>query len=332
MATIQDVARRAGVGAATVSRVLSGKGYVKAETREKILNVIEELDYTPNEMARNLFYRKSGIVAVIVPEISHPFFAELVNAIEVALCVAGYQAMICNTFYEQNYEQRYIDMLKRQIVDGIIFAAHTSLDVARYENLHRPIIAFDRDLGPHIPCIAADHISGGRMAAEELIRCGCKNVVQFGGASSRVITPSDQRHVVFQQLMEEHGISCHSISDQWHALTTNHYHIATEKMFQDYPDVDGIFGTDLFAMACLQYALEHGRRVPEDVRIVAYDGTNATKFLSPSVTTICQPIEELANQSVRMIIDLIQGKTPENMNTTLPVSFRPGASTRAFKS
>ena len=134
MPTIQDVARRAGVGAATVSRVLSGKGYVKSETRERIRQAIEELHYTPNEMARNLYYQKSGIVAVIVPELAHPFVAQLVSAMEVALCAAGYQTMVCNTFYERNYEQRYLDMLKRRMVDGLIFAAHTSLDVSQYQN------------------------------------------------------------------------------------------------------------------------------------------------------------------------------------------------------
>ena len=108
MATIQDVAKHAQVGVGTVSRVLSGKGYVKAETRQKIQASIEELNYTPNEMARNLFFQKSGIVAVIVPEVAHPFFAQFVNAAEMVLCEKGYQTMICNTYYEQNYEQRYL--------------------------------------------------------------------------------------------------------------------------------------------------------------------------------------------------------------------------------
>lgn len=182
MPTIQDVARRAGVGAATVSRVLSGKGYVKSETRERIRQAIEELHYTPNEMARNLYYQKSGIVAVIVPELAHPFVAQLVSAMEVALCAAGYQTMVCNTFYERNYEQRYLDMLKRRMVDGLIFAAHTSLDVSQYQNLDLPIVGFDRILGPDIPCVSADHEAGGRMAAEALLACGCRNVLQFVGA------------------------------------------------------------------------------------------------------------------------------------------------------
>ena len=180
MTTIQDVAKHAGVGAATVSRVLSGNGYVKQATRERVMRSIEKLNYTPNEMARNLFHGKSGIVAVIIPELSHPFFSEMVSAIEVGLCNLGYQTMVCNTFYEKNYELRYLEMLKRQRVDGIIFGAHTSLAAEMYRELQRPVIGLDRRLAETIPLVAADHVDGGRIAAEELIRSGCRKVAQFG--------------------------------------------------------------------------------------------------------------------------------------------------------
>lgn len=340
MPTIQDVARRAGVGAATVSRVLSGNGYVKSETRERIQRAIEELNYTPNEMARNLFYQKSGIVAVIVPELAHPFVAELVSAMEAALCRAGYQTMVCNTFYEKNYEQRYLDMLKRRMVDGIIFAAHTSLDVSQYQNLDLPIIGFDRILGPDIPCVSADHEAGGRLAAEVLLECGCKNVLQFVGADHAgeqqavwpgdwVITPADQRHIVFQRLMEEHGVRCRCVFEHNLFLSADRACRIVETAFQTYPEVDGVFGADLFAMACLHYALEHGRRVPRDLKIVSYDGTNATQFMTPSLTTVCQPFQDLAEASVRLILQLIQGEPAEEKRLVLPVALRRGQSTGA---
>ena len=210
MTTIQDVARHAGVGAATVSRVLSGKGYVKQETKERVMQSIEALNYTPNEMARNLFHGKSGIIAVIIPELAHPFFSELVNAFEVSLCKVGYQTMVCNTFYEKNYELRYLEMLRRQRVDGIIFGAHTSLASEQYQSLQRPVIGLDRKLAETIPYVAADHEEGGRMAAQELIRSGCRNVVQFGEVEDSVITPSSQRHFVFRKVVEAHGITCSS--------------------------------------------------------------------------------------------------------------------------
>lgn len=341
MPTIQDVARRAGVGAATVSRVLSGNGYVKAETRERIQQAIDELHYTPNEMARNLFYQKSGIVAVLVPELSHPFVAALVNAIEVALTRAGYQTMVCNTFYEQNYEQRYLDMLKRRTVDGIIFAAHTSQDVSQYQEFNLPILGFDRILGPDIPCVCADHAAGGRMAAEELLRCGCKNVVQFMGAvhggikqsdcpQEWVITPADQRHIVFRQMMEQHGVEYHCIRESHSVLSPGRALRAAERAFQTCPGMDGIFGTDLFAMACLHYALEHGIKVPQELKIVSYDGTGATCFMSPSLTVVCQPFQALADEAVRLIIQLIQGQSVAEKLITLPVTLRRGRTTESI--
>lgn len=345
MPTIQDVARRAGVGAATVSRVLNGNGYVKSETKERILQAIQELHYTPNEMARNLYYKKSGIVAVIVPELAHPFVAELVSAMEAALCAAGYQTMVCNTFYEQNYEQRYLDMLKRRVVDGIIFAAHTSLDISQYQNLDRPILSFDRILGADIPCVSADHEEGGRLAAAELLRCGCKNVLQFVGAypwemglpsqqleppqraKNWVLTPADRRHVVFQQMMEEHGVVCHRMLDRYSSPSPRHLGKTVEEAFQAHPDIDGIFATDLLAMDSLRYALEHGKRVPQDLKIVSYDGTAITRFMTPSLTVICQPFQALADQAVRIILQLIQGEPVEEKRITLPVTLRQGGTT-----
>ena len=329
MATIQDVAKQAGVGAATVSRVLSGNGYVKQETRERVQQAIDELHYTPNEMARNLFFRKSSIVAVIVPELAHPFFTEIVNAVEVALSAAGYQAMVCNTFYEQSYELRYIDMLKRQIVDGIIFAAHTSQGLDQYQNLHRPIVGIDRNLGKDIPCVAADHETGGKLAAEELLSCGCKNVVQFVGRKERVVSSYDRRHVVFEKVMKQHGVSCHSVDIDWRSFASDSFQKSAAEVFTKYPETDGVFGADLYAMAAMQYALQIGRRIPEDVRIVAYDGTNATRFMTPGMTAVCQPIEEIARESVRMITDLIQGKELQQNNITLPVTLRRSDSTGA---
>ncbi len=327
MTTIQDVAKHAGVGAATVSRVLSGNGYVKQTTRERVLRSIEELNYTPNEMARNLFHGKSGIVAVIIPELAHPFFSEMVSAIEVELCNLGYQTMVCNTFYEKNYELRYLEMLKRQRVDGIIFGAHTSLAAEMYQELRRPVIGLDRRLADTIPLVAADHVAGGRMAAEELIRSGCRNVAQFGGVDDNVSTPARHRHYVFRRVVEENGLTCHSYPKQPNYSAYNTYQEAAARLFAEHPDVDGIFGTDLYAAACLQYALSHGIRVPQDVKIVAYDGTHMTRFLDPDMTTICQPIEKLANESVRLITELIKGNEISEREIILPVRLRRGNTT-----
>lgn len=329
MANIQDVARHANVGVGTVSRVLSGKGYVKDETRKKVEASIAALDYIPNEMARNLYFRKSGIVAVIVPEVAHPFFAEFVNAAEVALGKRGYQMMVCNTFYESNYELKYLEMLRQQRVDGIIFGAHTSLDISQYERIDRPIVAMDRNLGEKIPCVMANHREGGKLAAQELIRSGCKSVLQFGTlkGEDKVSTPSSIRHTVFDAMMREHGIVCHSASIKWHISDYKYYLNIAEQMLDKYPDIDGVFAADIIAMAVLQVALVRGKKVPEEFRVVGYDGTNGASLVYPRITTIVQPINDLADETVRLIVDIINGKPVKAKREELPVTLRVGDTT-----
>ena len=152
VAGIKDVAKRAGVGVGTVSRVLNGSGYVADETKEKIEIAMRELNYIPNELARNLYRKKSGIIAVLVPNISNPFFAQFVECVDEELYLAGFKMMLCNTKKESNAESEYLDMLNRHIVDGVITGVH-SLDVEEYKKIHKPIVALDRYLGEHIPVV-----------------------------------------------------------------------------------------------------------------------------------------------------------------------------------
>lgn len=328
MATIQDVAKHAQVGVGTVSRVLSGKGYVKEETRQKIEASIAALNYTPNAMARNLFFHRSGIVAVIVPEVGHPFFAQFVNAAEKALCEEGFQTMICNTYYKKNYERRYLDMLKQQRVDGIIFAAHTALDISQYENIGRPIVALDRNLGEKIPCVSVDHETGGRMAALEMVYSGCKNVVQYrGSGKGEVSTPPDSRHDVFEQIMKEHGIACETCFLKWHSTDISYYQRIADELLENHPDVDGVFATDTAIMAVLQSALLRGISIPEQLKLVTYDGTFGSRLVFPRITMIMQPVEQLAREAVQLMFRLINGEPVRNHKVTLQAVLCPGDTT-----
>lgn len=196
LASIKEVAQKAGVGVGTVSRVLNSTGYVSDETRIKVETAMKELNYIPNELARNLLSKKSGIVAIIIPKISHPFFAEVVLYAEAELMKKGYKTMICSTYSEQNYEKEYINMLNRHIVDGIIAGSHM-LDFEEYQGVQGPIVALDRFLGESIPVVSTNHKIGGKLAAEELIRNNCRCVLQIQGA--RVVdSPSHERHYEFE--------------------------------------------------------------------------------------------------------------------------------------
>lgn len=325
MATIQDVARKAGVGAATVSRVLSGKGYVKEETKKKVMEAIRELNYTPNEIARNLYYKRTGIVAVIIPQISHPFFAEFIDKVVVELFAYNYKAMICNTWSEGSYELQYFDMLKRNMVDGIICGTH-SITNEEYFNIDRPIVALDHTFGRGIPCVSVDHREGGRLAAMELIKAGCKNVLQFRGTSD-VHSPASSRHIVFEEIIRENGLEYHEIVTDMKDLSQNTAQEVAEIFFEKYPDVDGIFGTDSIVMTVMKLAQERGVNIPGSLKVVGYDGTEISRLATPGLTTVCQPIEELAKQSVRIMMDLISGNRTNIDDVHLSVTLHRDKST-----
>lgn len=325
MATIRDVAQRAGVGVATVSRVLSENGYVKEETRQKVLEAIQELNYTPNEIARNLYYKRTGIVAVIIPQISHPFFAEFVDKVVVELFSYNYKAMICNTWSDGSYELQYFDMLKRNMVDGIICGTH-SITNEEYFNIDRPIVALDHTFGKAIPCVSVNHKEGGRLAAMELIEAGCKNVLQFRG-SSKTGSPALLRHDVFEQIIKEHGIGYHEILTDINDVSEASADKATYEFINNYSDVDGIFGTDIMVMSAMKRAHEKGIDIPGQLKVVGYDGTEMSRLASPGLTTICQPIGDLAKESVKIMMDLINGKDVDTNEVHLSVSLHRDKST-----
>lgn len=325
MAGIKDVAKRAGVGVGTVSRMLNDSGYVAEETREKIEVAMRELNYTPNELARNLYHKRSGIIAVLVPNVSNPFFTEFVDYAEAELYEAGYKMMICNTVKERNAELEYLDMLNRHIVDGVITGVH-SLDVEEYKKIHKPIVALDRYLGEHIPVVAVNHKEGGRLAAETLIRNGCKKVLHFMG-SRAVESPYHERHYEFERIMKANHIKTYTYELEWNRFDSEYHREAVRDVFSKGIEFDGVFGADGLAIECMNESIRRHLKVPRDVKFVAYDGTFITELVEPQMTSIVQPIEGLAKESVRLLRNLIGGKEYNNKEVVLGVMLRKGNTT-----
>ena len=322
---MKDVAQRAGVGVGTVSRVINDSGYVSEETRNRIEEAMKALDYTPNELARNLYHKRTGIIAVLVPNVSNPFFAEFVDHVEAELYKAGFKMMLCTTEKEFNAELEYLDMLNRHIVDGVITGAH-SLAVEEYKKIHKPIVALDRYLGEDIPVIAVNHKEGGRLAAETLIQNGCRRVLHFRGKVT-VESPYHDRHFEFARIMEEHGIQTIDYELGRNRLDSEYYKKVVKDVFTRGIDFDGVFGVDRPVIECMNETIRRHRRVPEDVKFVAYDGTFITEMVEPPLTAIVQPIKELARESVRLVCNLVNGKVYKNKQVSLQVELRKGKST-----
>lgn len=325
MAGIKDVAKRAGVGVGTVSRMLNDSGYVAEETREKIEATMRELNYTPNELARNLYHKRSGIIAVLVPNVSNPFFTEFVDFAEAELYMAGYKMMICNTVKARNAELEYLDMLNRHIVDGVITGVH-SLDVEEYQKIRKPIVALDRYLGEHIPVVAVDHKEGGRLAAETLIRNGCRKILHFMG-STAVESPYHERHYEFERIMKKNNVEIYTYELEWNRFDSEYHREAVRDIFSREIKFDGVFGVDGLAIECMNETIRRHLKVPRDVKFVSYDGTFITDLVEPKMTSVVQPIEGLAKESVRLLCNLIGGKDYKNKRVILGVQLRKGDTT-----
>lgn len=326
MTNIKDVAIKAGVSVSTVSRVMNNRGYISQATKDKVFTAMKDLNYQPNEIAKSLFKKKSNIIGLILPDISTPFYAEETRYIEEELYKLGYKLMLCNAYNSSNREQEYINMLLRNQVDGIIIGSHT-LKIEDYLNLNLPIVALDRYLGDEIPIVSADHIEGGKLAALELLNCGCTNILHFSG-SSKVPTPSNNRHKSFNDTLAEKNVKINTVELPMNFFSFLEYSPLIQEVLDNNPDIDGVFATDTIALAIIKELSKRNKHIPNDVKVVGYDGLSICALTYPTLTTIQQPIRELSKQAVKTLINLInKNDTCIEKKIILPVSLKRGNTT-----
>lgn len=315
--TIKDVAAKSGVTVTTVSRYLNKRGYISQATASKIESVMNELGYVPNEIARSLYRRKSSIFGVIVPTTVHPFFGELVSAIDSAAYEHGYKILLCESRLDRQKEKDYVEMLKRHKVDGIIMASHT-LDVDEYQNLLMPVVTFDRRIGDIIPFVSCNNYEGGRLAARHLLDRGCTKIAYFSGNLTLDLLPN-LRCNAFLDETRNAGAESVVIQTDVDVFDFSQYGLLVDKLFDEHPDVDGVFASDLKAAHVIQACLRRGKRVPEDVKIVGYDDVSLASLLVPRLTTIHQPIEEIGKKAIELLMAQIEG-TEVHQENVLPVT------------
>lgn len=315
MATMKDVAREAGVSVGTVSMVLKNDEYGSEAIRKKVKAAVAKLQYTPSAIGRSLSLQRTDIVGVIVPTVAHPFFDVLVEGLEESLYNLGYKVMLCTTMKKKNPERTFVEMLKDKTMDGIIMGAH-SLDLSLYENINRPVLAFDRFLSPEIPIVHCDHIMGGQLAAQAFRKHSCKHIVEIAN-SSDVKLPAGEYHQAFNRFMVTTKTRIDIINLPWNAFALKDYMEMANKLFDTYPDVDGILGSDLSVSCCMQVALQRGIKIPEQLKLVAYDGTEMTKLGPYQLTSVRQPIKELAALAANKIVSLIKEEI-DDLPWTLP--------------
>lgn len=325
MASITDIAKRANVAKSTVSLVINNSGYVSEKTRKKVEDVMKELNYVPNQLAKNLSRRKSNIVGIVMPDIMHPFFSTFIKYAEQELYEKGYMTMVCGTIGREKVEEEYLNRLNRKAMDGIIMGVH-SLNIEMYEKSKYPIVTLDRFLGNNIPMVTSNHKQAAELTANLLIKNNCKHVVQFIG-SGKVSVGSDSYWKYCKELLEAAGIKIDFLVIGFNAFTMEKYQQSAEQLFDTYKEVDGIIGVDMAILSCFKIAVERGYNIPNDLKLIAYDGTFVTRMTDPIITAIVQPVKNLALEAVNTIINLIEGNEIKEKRIMLDVELQKGMTT-----
>lgn len=324
MATMDDVAKKAGVSRGTVSNVINNVK-VKAASKEKVDAAIKALGYVPNIAARELKTNKTSMVVFIVPTIWNPFFSELTYYLQKELFAHGLKLLLCNSEEDYTKELEYIEMAKQHKVMGIISVSYS--DIASYLDPSIPFVSIERYYNERIPSVTSDNIGGAHLAVETLVARGCKKLLYVTRKNEKNSSMIDrlQGFVDYVKLHEiEYDIFNPVVASYdfrseltWYlqkVLKNNHY--------------DGIFcGSDRYANYVVEILREEGYRVPEDIQVIGFDGATNYEHDALRVSTIAQPIAELAAEAVKLLIDL-GNQNVRTSQIVLPVTFVDAGTTK----
>jgi len=313
MSTIKDVAKKAHVSVATVSRVINQKGYVNIETRQMVLDVVQELNYVPNELARSLFQKKSHIIAVLVPQLTSYYFAELLDIIEDLIVNLDYRVMVCNSHDDPEKESKYLKIFDQYNIDGLILISNTHR-IEDYKKLEIPIVEIDHKLTEDIPSVTSNNCLGGSLAAEKLVNGGCKKIIHFRGPSDLVTVR--ERTEGFKTALQKYKIN--SFSYDLDFIKPSGEEI--ENVIFSNPDCDGIFcDSDIIAIHAIQALHKAGKRVPEDVQVIGFDNIELAEIFKPNLTTISQSREKIGKYAVKTLMKLINKEELEQVHRKIDV-------------
>lgn len=322
MTTIKDIAKFAKVGTTTVSRVINNSDKVSPTTKKRIEQAMHELNYQPNQYARTLKSNKSNTIAVSVPSIWHPFYSEFIFHIEKKVTEKGYRLLISSNDSDDQVEIEFLEMVRQNKVDGIIALTYHNID--RYLSSNIPFVSIDRYFKEKVAYVTSDNYHGGEIAAEELIKRGCKKLAYVAAVAPQK-NDTLKRKDGFVDKSRELG---HDVAIFLKPEPIESYHDFFEHFFEIYPDTDGILAmNDSNALLLLEYLQSKNIRVPEDIQIIGYDGFRYFENFETSLTSIKQPIQQMAESAFDLLFRLIDGEEIGNP-IVLPVHFKEGKTTK----
>lgn len=313
--TRNDVAQAAGVSPATVSYVINnGPRPVAHETYQHVVEVIQELGYRPNAVARSLRLQRTSTLGLILPDTSNPYFAEVIRGVEQYAFDRGYTVILCHSDYSAEREIQYVNVLQAERAAGVIWFPATSDPkpaqmLADYEI---PVVVLDRTVpGLSCPSVLADNYRGACLATQYLIDLGHRDI----GCIARPydLQHSQERVRGFLATLRQNGLSVDPPRIVKGGFRLEDGRVAAHQLLDEHPNLTAIFAyNDFMAIGAMRAAHERSLRVPEDLSIVGFDDIPQAKFTCPALTSVQQPKMEMGRIGAELLLKLIDTGTLSN--------------------
>ncbi|CAG1016827.1 HTH-type transcriptional regulator DegA [Anaerolineales bacterium] len=321
MPILLDIAKRAGVAPITVSRVINNSGYVSQATRERVEAVVKELGYVPNTIARGLRSKRTHTLALVVTDITNPYFTSMARGVEDVAEANNYTVIYCNTDESETKEKKYANMLAQRRVDGVLLvpSCGNANTIKFFEANHINVVVLDRRIsGVETDIVYSDSKNGAYRLTKLLIGLGHKRIAIIAG--SRGVSTSEDRVLGYQQALSEAGLGDTELIYYGAFNEQSGYQLANQAMIQT-PKLTAIFGGNNFvAMGAIKALHNLGLDVPGDVSVVSFDDLPEFMFMKPFLTVARQPAYEMGRLAAELLLKRITGETHEEQREfILPV-------------
>lgn len=316
--TIRDVAARAAVSAATVSRVLNGRVDVAPDLRDRVLDAVAELSYRPNGAARSLRTRATTVLGLIISDITNPFFTSMVRGVEDSAQEAGYSVVLANTDEDLDKERRYVEVAAAEQMAGVVLspASSTQTSIGYLIERNIPVVTIDRRLrGAPVDSVTVNNFRAAFEATEHMIEQGCRRI---GFVAGPVTTTTGSRRLAGYKA----ALRAAGLSDDADLVASGEFRIdggraATEELLQH--DIDGLFAANnLMTIGALETLGAHGIEPGRDLAVVGFDDINWATALRPPLTAVSQPTYEIGRTTAELLLRRIRGEQLPLQRIVLP--------------
>lgn len=331
---MKDIAEELGLSVVTISKVLRNHPDIAEETRERVLKRVKELDYQPNITARGLVTGRSYLIALVVPDLLHPFFAEIAKALSAAVGQKGYSVIIASSEEDPELEAREIQQLTARHLDGLIVATcgNDSKPFQRLDSHGLPYVLIDRELSD----LAANFVgtndeTAGRIATEHLIAQGCRRIAHIGGRENSTGT---RRLDGYKHALQRHNLAFSpSLAIARSNVDVDSKRVGSEAMrllLSEKSIPDGVFAyNDPLAVGAMEAILEAGLRIPEDIAIIGCGNLHYDSSLRVPLSSVDQKTQQIGERTASILLATLESKIrPQPMSVILEPSLVPRASTR----